>query len=912
METAPAPSRPAGGEDPAAQLAARASELTRQAEFAEAVGLWRQVRDLRARELGVQHELTGRAWNNLAFALAGAGELQAALEAATRSVEIASAEGTPSPQSGMARMQLAELAERLGRLQLAWRAAEAACRDFEASYGKTPMTGDAHELAGRLARRVGDLEGAETHFHWALAIAEGTFGMSDPVKTCRPMLSLAAVLASGGRVDGALQLLEHVGLMLERGGLSGGPEWTASMATRISLLESLGERELAAELLASLVARADPSLVGDRRTALEHALHFAALGAPARARAALPVPAIAPGVEVAESAAILALMAELELRRGRPAAALTLVDGALALPGVTHDLAATTLHLAHGRALRALGDEQAVEVLLELFGRLRTVFGEDHPLQLEPLLALTAAEREAHGASLELLDALAMTDAALAGLLPERTAALLARPGAGLPGDLAAAYLALASARPELAPASFASLDALRETTLLEAFAWWIARGGAARSSALLDLIQARGEDAAMRFPPDERASLRARTSADIRRLREAGSPWVELLAPRGAALADARSLLAGDDERLLLYSWAGDELWAQVVGPDGGHDLQLSLGPTVPVAKLLARAQTELRDVGSACDLSALSAALLAPLWSELAGCTRVLLVADGPLAFLPFEALPLPGPVTAGAPGRPWVQTCRVSYGTSVRRLLRLAAAPREVRSGGVHVQQGAVFREHPVPDRLARLRARFDVSPTWGAASGEGEVLPGDELTLWRDDSLESALVARAAAGGLSGLRFVELVLPGYIDAAVPSATALLLGPEPDDERGIWERDDGLLLPHELAALRLDVDVLLLPMLELGPDPTAPDLRPAGLHALVAASWEAGVRQLLVSAWSRQGPPRPDFDRMLMQRLRQGDPTTALWDTQQAWLARAHERGDGSLAHPGLWVRLRAFGL
>jgi hypothetical protein len=151
-----------------------------------------------------------------------------------------------------------------------------------------------------------------------------------------------------------------------------------------------------------------------------------------------------------------------------------------------------------------------------------------------------------------------------------------------------------------------------------------------------------------------------------------------------------------------------------------------------------------------------------------------------------------------------------------------------------------------------------------------------------------------------------------VPGYVDAFVPSATALVLGPEPDDERAPWQRPDGLLLPHEIAELPLDLDVVLLPMLELGPDPAALDLRPAGLQALVAAIWRAGARQALVSGWSREGPPRPDFDRMLVQHLRQGDPATALWRTQQAWLELARERHDPTLEHPGLWARLRAFGL
>lgn len=913
--------------DPAAQLAAEASRLTDEGHSSQAVTAWREVLAMRARDLGDEHLLTGRAWHNLSYALSEDGRLEESLSAAKRSVEVAASGGVPSPGSAMARTHLAHVAERAGDPALAWAAAEAACADFEATYGKTPMTGEAHELAGRLARAVGDLQGAETHYHWAIAIAEGALGMDDPLRISRPIVGLAGVLASGGAVDAALGLLDHAALLLERGGLQGGTQWAAARAAQLALLEALGERTLAAQLREGLfVSALDQGGGDDVRMATDHALASARLGAVEKALAVLASASQGGDTLSAEaSIAILGVAAEIDWLRGRPDLALPAVTKALALAGAgagsADELrradpqalwAYLPLHVLHGKVLHALNDERSVEVLFALVDQLRPLVGEDHPLLTEPLLALSAAELGAHGPTVELVDALQMVGNALqrAGIGQQLN---LSRRDRQLSlADLSRGWLAAAQTRPSLQAQAFAALDALRERALLPSFAWWIERGAAAQSSSLVELLAVRRKGELGFVSQTQMLALKGREAEALAGVRDEHSMWADVLSPQGAELDQARALLQGPDEALLLTTWAGQTLWAQLVMFDPAQDRQLALGNTATIAPLLARAQAALRDLQSPCDLTALSTVLLKPLWSEFEHCERVLVVADGPLALLPFEALPMPG---GSSLGRPWAERCRISYGTSVKRLVHLQqrAAPSDAsRAGGLHINQAGRFADGGEPALLTRLRSRFVVEPNTGTSTGDAPVLPMNEKSLWQSEAVESSLKRLSAAGGMSGLRFIEWMVPGWIDTAVPSATALAMGPEADDGRALWERDDGLLQPHELAGLALSVDVLWLPMLELGPVPDAPDLNPQGLFALVAAAWHGGADQVWVSCWSRIGPPRPDFDRLLMQQLRDGDVGQALWETQKAWLSRQSDEPNGEGNHPGLWARTRCYGL
>jgi hypothetical protein len=65
--------------------------------------------------------------------------------------------------------------------------------------------------------------------------------------------------------------------------------------------------------------------------------------------------------------------------------------------------------------------------------------------------------------------------------------------------------------------------------------------------------------------------------------------------------------------------------------------------------------------------------------------------------------------------------------------------------------------------------------------------------------------------------------------------------------------------------------------------------------------------------MSSWTTPDDRARRFDAELARRLRSqdaADAADALGDAQRAWLASA--KGDAKLAHPGVWARLRCFGL
>jgi hypothetical protein len=238
---------------------------------------------------------------------------------------------------------------------------------------------------------------------------------------------------------------------------------------------------------------------------------------------------------------------------------------------------------------------------------------------------------------------------------------------------------------------------------------------------------------------------------------------------------------------------------------------------------------------------------------------------------------------------------------------------AGPRAVGEGVVHFGPARLPAASEAP-RAGRVDARFARDPGDGPAPTIGEVLPEGELAVAGAAARESVLKAKSAAGELTGLRLLDLNVKTYVDASVPSATGLRLAPEADDEElPLWRRENGFVHLGELADLELGTSLALLPLVEVGPDPRAADLRSEGLHGLVRALWAAGAKGVILASWTTPDNAARLFDRRVADHATSDAPRAALCNAQREWLRDAEARGpDGaSLRHPGVWARLRYFG-
>lgn len=858
----------------------------------EAVQLLRRAVVLRERA-GDRADLA-RTLNSLAYALSLAGRHGEARTAGTRALDTARRGDEPTPLTAMVLRNLAEIVERGGDLPGARRHAEAALSDFEKTYGKTPMCAELREYCGRLALRQRDADAALTHLGWALAIHEKFLGPGDAERLAGPMHGVAEALVQLGRFGAALEVHDHALQLLGGAGLSGTPVWMAHTGGRLVLLERLGELDSAAQDFERWADAAALTTPAEQLpwAHLQWADRWLALGRIDRARGLLEsVPVDGEHTEPRRRVRARVLLEGSEWQAALDTVAHS--ESALAAESEQGRPVVVELVLARARAQRGLGQhDESSEQLLELLRLERARWGEDTSRLFPTFLGLLESEVVAAKVTPELIDFLDFLDGSHRWMSPGQLASsqhrVWRRDGRS-PWDAAVrGWLTLARARPKWLPESFAALDRLRERALLAAHAPWIESNSVGREpdvGALLDVLR--------REPGVEkngREVLLAEYEAVVTRLRERRSRWVASVAPSGASVEEVRARLSKSGETLLCLSWTAESVTALLVAPEG--DVQVvDLGPAEPLSELLREARAALGDPERRVDLTALGEKLLAPLWPHLSACRSVVAVVDGPLAFLPLEALPTPR-------GQPWVRNCRVVYASTVGRWLRAQALRRDSRRVA-HLQGGAGSNG----GQLRFLRARLGLEPV-RTASDVSRQIPADDLVLASEPALRHA----SDKGELRGLRLLEVSAPTYVDAVVPSATGLVPGATGQADLALWERDDGHVSLGELRGLDLDVDTAVLWTASVVARSDR-DLRSEGLHDLVAALHGAGVRSVVLSGWRAAHDASFQFDMQLRHELGGEDPQAALIRAQRRWLLRA-ERAP-HLADPGIWARLRQFG-
>jgi CHAT domain-containing protein/lipopolysaccharide biosynthesis regulator YciM len=289
--------------------------------------------------------------------------------------------------------------------------------------------------------------------------------------------------------------------------------------------------------------------------------------------------------------------------------------------------------------------------------------------------------------------------------------------------------------------------------------------------------------------------------------------------------------------ERVFIFTLTAHELEVTSVAREASFEPELrELRRAISTQDLTSYAQSAHR----------LYRLLLAPVEGRLEGKDLVI-VPDGPLSAVPFEALlereasPYPG----DARQMPYVlRDHAISYAYSATVLLqglrrRRASPPDEFVGFAPGFAEQAASAEVPRPLPASRkevtaVRGLFAKRQGFfgGWFSGRSRVYLGRDATEGR---LKSA--------GLERYRYVHLATHGVVDEEHPSLSRLLLGPE--SRSG----EDGVLYLGEVYNLRLNADLVVLSACDTGGGRIA---RGEGIIGLTRGFLYAGASSLLVSLW------------------------------------------------------------
>jgi CHAT domain-containing protein len=271
----------------------------------------------------------------------------------------------------------------------------------------------------------------------------------------------------------------------------------------------------------------------------------------------------------------------------------------------------------------------------------------------------------------------------------------------------------------------------------------------------------------------------------------------------------------------------------------------------------------------------SELSRMVLGEVWPQL-GDKRVVIVADGALHYIPFEALPSPAPPAAGqtaaaADPAPLLMRNEVIYQPSASTLALLRGARRRTASKTVAVLADPVFddkdkrvrsfdagRQAASPPRRPSgelARALRDI----GDVGDEAFTLPKLEYSLKEANAITAvaprgswmkavdfqASRATATSPALKQFGIVHFATHGLLNEKHPELSGIVLSMV--NEQG--QPEDGFLSLREIYQLDLPVELVVLSACQTG---LGKQVRGEGLLGLTRGFMYAGAPRVVVSLW------------------------------------------------------------
>jgi CHAT domain-containing protein/tetratricopeptide (TPR) repeat protein len=367
-----------------------------------------------------------------------------------------------------------------------------------------------------------------------------------------------------------------------------------------------------------------------------------------------------------------------------------------------------------------------------------------------------------------------------------------------------------------------------------------------------------------------------------LRELRKRDPRYAALKYPEPITLSAAQQML--DEQTLLLsYSLGETESFVFAVTHNSLEVKRLPSEATLTetVRKFLA-AITEKNNPSPEeyrRHATRLSQYLLQPLGSLLAGKRSLVIVPDGALQRLPFEALLLPGQTITGDLRRsPYlIRRFAISYVPSVSVWAELQKEPAE-KAVKSFIAFGDPAYEAPAAtavastlrganaERINLQRLPFSRSEIDGIArlfaDNDRDLFLGEAA---REDNVK-------ASQRLSHYRFVHFSTHGYINEARPRFSGLLLSPPRPTASfdATLPAEDGLLSAYEIFNLKLKADLVVLSACETG---LGKEMKGEGLITLTRAFMFAGTPSLIVSLWNVNDESAADLMVRFYRNLKTG---------------------------------------
>lgn len=391
---------------------------------------------------------------------------------------------------------------------------------------------------------------------------------------------------------------------------------------------------------------------------------------------------------------------------------------------------------------------------------------------------------------------------------------------------------------------------------------------------------------------------------ADIKRQNPR---YAMLRYPRRLSLEQAQASL-GDKTAMLAYSITEDHVFAFLLTARSFIAERLTVSPQVLRARvqnyvdILARGD----EAGWQEASARLYAELVAPLRRHLPPqVSRLVIVPDGRLHYLPFETLRLSRKNTQESDGQAHflLEEFAISYAPSATVLAELGATEQSllaseradlliVADPAIDKDRGSPVGLHSAADyaRLLYDDEGLEVTPIPFAGSEAREVEryagPGSKVYIGTEASERTI-----KAGKLDSFRVIHFATHAFISLRKPERSALVLASSQGDG------EDGFLQAREIYHLKLASDLLVLSACETA---RGRILAGEGAQGLAQAFFYAGAQSVVASLWKVDDEEAATFMRAFYHNLAEAKSKDEALRAVKLEMMR-----NGSTASPRHWA-------
>jgi CHAT domain-containing protein/tetratricopeptide (TPR) repeat protein len=385
--------------------------------------------------------------------------------------------------------------------------------------------------------------------------------------------------------------------------------------------------------------------------------------------------------------------------------------------------------------------------------------------------------------------------------------------------------------------------------------------------------------------------------------------------------LLDAQSVLVEfllGEKRSLVWVLSKEKLSVGVLPPRKEIESQVSA-----FRKALTEKTSALTLAGSLTETERsgekLYGSLLQPVENALAGARSLVIVPDGTLGYLPFEALVIPGRHGASGENSPayLLEKFAIVYGPSASGLAAVKGMNREQgEPSKMLLAFGDPTIDTPVGPAKNGTEASRSLSPdpelkpeatvaheyaqrgfsfsrlpyTRAEVLGISRLYPANERQVYLGEQAREETVKTEK---LEDYRYIHFASHGFVDEIHPLRSGILFS------RDAQSTEDGVLQLGEIMRLKLNADLVTLSACSTG---LGRLVNGEGILGLTRAFFYAGARNVTVSLWNVNDSSTSALMKAFYQNLNRGLPKSAALRQAKLRLLRGQE---AAWHHPYYWA-------